>query len=217
MTIRFKPLLPFLLGACVVLTWAALILKVRYELQMERETAHVRMLLEEVRDKLSAELNRAADSLGAAAPPAESRAKRPDEHVASPWSLWRLDAAAGEYIGTGGGAPQISEQILRRALDGRRVADGSMLLLGPFATDAGANAVAIAGTVRAADGSTHWRGATALIDAIVPAAAAAELMRQGYRLQWLDLANHTALYQSDLGNFEAPVTAGFRFSACRLQ
>ena len=215
MSARLQRMLPFLLGACMVLAIAGLTLKVRYELQIERESAHVRTLLETVRDQLSAELNRAANALYAEAPLAAERPARPGGNTTAPWQPWRLGAGS-PYVGADGSVPAIAERTLRHALEGHRTADGSILILGPFATDAGDNALVIARAVQSAGGVLQWRGATALMPAIIPPTAS-EMMRQGYRVQWRDPLAHTAFYQSDLGTLDSPVAADFRFSSNHLQ
>jgi diguanylate cyclase (GGDEF)-like protein len=205
MTRTYRRWLPFAAAAVVVLMITAALVKSRYELQREEDTAHLRASLAPLADELSAALTRGADLLrdGAQAAPKSQ----------APWQAWRLDGHA--YVLEPGEEPLIAEATLRDSLDHRDKSTAPMLL-GPYATPLNENAIALVLSVRTADGSRQWSGATALISRLL-SSRVADLIKQGYRVQLQDLQSHQTIYQTDEGALEAPVSSEFRFSGYRLR
>jgi diguanylate cyclase (GGDEF)-like protein len=199
---------PFILGAITVLTLASVLIRVRYDLQLTREHAQVRDALAALTDSLKSDLDRAASGLMAADPPGSDPL----------WHRWTLSADGKNYGMADGRAPQIPQATLQRALEGRDLGARAPLLLGPFATERSGNALAIVLPQRGADGTRHWIGDTALIDALLKPKEADQLIKDGYRLQLLDSTDNSPLYQSDLGGaLAAPVTTHIRFAGTDLE
>jgi diguanylate cyclase (GGDEF)-like protein len=196
---RYQRFVPFVLGAVVAVTLATLLIRVRYQLEMTRESVRLHALLAAVGGELGAELDRGERTL--VAPEALNPKSR--------WRRWRL--GAGGYSGEGPHILPIAESTLRRALNARSAAPGSTILLGPFGTDQGRDAFALATRTRDAAGNLEWAGVWQFIDDIMSRTHVADLMRQGYRLQLYDPIEFAPLYQTDNGTLDTPTSISLRF------
>lgn len=197
--------LPFILGACTALTLATLLIRVRYELELSRETVNLHTLLEAVSRELSAKLDEGEEIMGR---PPVSPAERT-------WHVWSLGAAS--YLGAGGAKPPIVEATLRRAITEHTTPGGGALFLGPFSTDQGRDAFALARPNGAGTADAGWTGVWIFVDDLMSHAAVANVMKQGYRLQLYDVGSAVALYQSDVGKLDAPVTLPLHFRGSGLE
>ncbi len=201
----------FLVGTGVVLTLAVLVSRYRYELQVQRETSAAVVLLHALGDGLNVRLDRGMEALRARADVASGGpAQSP-----SPWHPWRI--AGSTYSSLDGRPPQIAGHTLLRDLEGRADVGTKVLLLGPYATESGDNAVTLVIRERSSDASPHWRGESILIDELMPAEATAQFIKQGFRIQLLDPTDATVFYQSDDGVLEAPVVGALAFAPSSLQ
>ena len=218
MNARYRRFLPFVLGALMMLTLTVVLMRYRYEVEMDRETTRAHALLDQLGDALGAELNRGADALNASVllsgDPARLRTL-PKPHG---WHGWRTAARGGIENEPGGPAPLIAAQTLERDLADRAPAGGGgLILLGPYAAESGDNALAIAAPVQSADGSRGWSGESILLSDLLPAALTADFVKQGLRLQLLNAATGAALYQTEDGMIDSPDRVVVRVSSIRLQ
>jgi diguanylate cyclase (GGDEF)-like protein len=203
---NLQRLLPVILGALIAVTLATLLVRVRYQLEITRETAHLHALLEAFGGEVGAELDRAEGLL----------TTRGGSNPTSKWHSWELGASG--YRDSQDRVPPIAESTLRRALAAPTASSRSTRLLGPFATDRGGNALALARAEQDTQGGApEWTGEWALVDDVMSHAHVADMMKQGYRLQLYDTAAAAALYQSDDGTLDAPVTVPLRFAGSQLQ
>jgi diguanylate cyclase (GGDEF)-like protein len=198
---------PFILGALTVLTLASVLIRVRYDLQLTRETTQVRDALTNLSEQLSTDLDRALIELQSSDQPA------PDK----PWHRWTLSGDGKTYTSVSGDESQIPQSTLQAELERHDIAERVPLLLGPFATERSGNALAIALSQKGPDGSRRWIGASAPIDALINPTLAGKLLKAGYRLQLSDLSRKLSLYQSDEGNLSLPVTLQIRFAGTDLR
>ena len=104
MNARYHRFLPFVLGALMMLTLTAVLMRYRYEVEMDRETSRAHGLLDQLGDALNAELNRGAEALNAsmllAGDPGRLRTL-PKPHG---WHGWRTAARGGIENEPGGTA-----------------------------------------------------------------------------------------------------------------
>lgn len=206
MNALLKRHMPFVCGALVMLMLAALLVKLRYDLELNLETGRVHAMLDSVGSGLVEELERGAQNLGAA---------QVRNALGDPWQEWQLSADG--YVGRGGKAPRIAEAELIRALESAKALGRRPALLGPFAAPGVGNVIAIAFPGYDAAGKPNWSGASVPVDEILPRPMVAQLMEEGYRLQLFDATRATALYQSDEGGIDSPVTTEIPFRGWRLQ
>jgi diguanylate cyclase (GGDEF)-like protein len=200
-----KTSLAFILGAVVAVTLATLLVRVRYQLEVSRETLLLRVLLERAGGDIEAELEQGEQTLAVARDPGPRDG----------WHGWRLDADG--YRDRVGRVPPIPEPTLRRALDGRDMPAGSTKLLGLFATESGRNVVVLARREGPRQGATAWTGSWVVVDDIMLHSPVAELVRRGYRLQLYDLAEQAPLYQSDDAAPDSPVAVAIGFRGAQLE
>ena len=187
---------PFICGALLALTLATLLVRLRYELEVTRERAYTQTLLDTVSRRLEAQLERGRR---------QAFASREWARI-SPWHPWRLGPSG--YGGLHRRAPPIPEATLRRALGSGAAraarADG-LVVLGPFATEQNRDALVLARLAPDAAGTYRWSGTWAFVGDLMSRAAVPDMMRLGYRVELYDLADSTALYQTDDGDLERPV------------
>jgi diguanylate cyclase (GGDEF)-like protein len=200
MSPRAQRYVPFVLGATVILTLAIVLIRVRYELEMTRETVHLQTLLVTAASEIGAALQQGESAINHSAQRGE-------------WRAWRLDDEV--YMGADGNPPMV-EATLRRVL-GARTGSGSVLLLGPFATELGANVLVVASPVEDSAGRRAWVGSWRVVDDLMSTAAVAELMRAGYGFQLYDPAQASALYQTESPALESPIVVPLTFGASRLE
>ena len=214
---RITRFLPFVLGAIMMLTLTAVLMRYRYEVEMDRETSRAHALLDDLGDALGLELNRGDDALNAAVLLAGDPAKLQALPKPHGWHGWRVNAA-GQFINEPGGpAPLIAAASLERDLATHDGSRNPLILLGPYAAESGDNAVAIATPVRQPDGSAGWAGESILLRDLLPAGLTDEFVKQGFRLQMRNATNGVALYQSDDGDIDSPDKVMVHFSSLRLQ
>ncbi len=183
--------LPFIAGAAVVLVLATLLVKIRYELEVSRETVRLGSLLETAAGEVGVELESGEAALTA-----------PGSHGL--WRPWQLD-------GTGRTAP-LAESSLRRALAGElRFREA---VLGPIATEQSGSALVLATSLAEKRG---WHGVWAPLDELMSRPGVIALIRHGYRLQLYDAASAAPLYQSDNGPLEAAASVPLRFRTTALE
>jgi diguanylate cyclase (GGDEF)-like protein len=204
---RYRHYWPFMLGAIVVCTLSAVLLKLRYDLQTERVASSLRISLGDINDVLSEELIRGGQLL---------RAQTDDATAALPWQIWRLDRQGLEMVTRTTAALQLPQELLRRELAAQQQ-QAKIVLLGPLGNEAGQTLLVLAAPLRAADGSAGWAGAAARVEELMPTERLAQLMRDGYRLQWREQNAENALFQSDPGVLDAPIIGTLRYGDFRLQ
>jgi diguanylate cyclase (GGDEF)-like protein len=189
---RITRFLPFVLGAIMMLTLTAVLMRYRYEVEMDRETSRAHALLDDLGDALGLELNRGDDALNAAVLLAGDPAKLQALPKPHGWHGWRVNAA-GQFINEPGGpAPLIAAASLERDLATHDGSRNPLILLGPYAAESGDNAVAIATPVRQPDGSAGWAGESILLRDLLPAGLTDEFVKQGFRLQMRNATNGAA-------------------------
>ena len=217
MSPRYTRFLPFVLGALMMLTLTVVLMRYRYEVEMDRETTRAHGLLEELSDALGAELNRGGEALNAAGLLVGDPVRLRNLPQPRGWHGWRAGAHGEIKAEPGVTAPLIAAQTLERDLAERAAPGPTLILLGPYAAESGDNAVAIAKPLREPDGSTGWVGESILLSDLLPAALTAEFVKQGLRLQLVNAASGAPLYQTDDGIIESPDKVMVHFSTIRLQ
>ncbi len=210
----------FIVGAGVVLTLTVLVSRYRYELQVQRGTADALVLLHALGDGVNAQFEGGMQALRTepevARPGTDmSQGGRRPARIVSPWHPWRMVGSA--YSSLDGRAPQIAVQTLLRDLAGRAGVGPAALLLGPYGTESGDNAVALVIREKIAGAAPQWRGESILIGELLPAASTARFLEQGFRIQLIDAVSGSVFYQSDDGVFEAPVVGALAFAPAGLQ
>jgi diguanylate cyclase (GGDEF)-like protein len=195
-----------LIGAAIALTLATLLVTARYRLELTRDLVREHEVLETLGSELAAELDRGAQLAF-------------DPQAAGPvkgWHAWEFGPAG--YRDGAGNVPPIAESALRRALAERRLTGpGALALLGPFATTASGNALALARPVRFAGGVTGWAGSWEPIGEVFARAQLTAVLKQGLRLQLYDAGNSTALYQSDDARFVSETAVPVRLGGSLLE
>ncbi len=184
--------LPFVLGTCVVLPLVGSLLLSQVALQRESARSAVLEQLEAVAEEVSVILGDGIASLQQTAPAGIAANSR--------WHSWSLDTNDLSTV-VGRADWQIPADTLNRNLPGQSAAHGSFLVLGPFATVAGANAVVIA--TQSASG--HWQGVTALVDKVLLATRARRFVQAGNRLQVADTVSGRSIFATDEGDVPSPV------------
>lgn len=215
---RITRFLPFVLGALMMLTLTAALMRYRYEVEMNRETERAHGMLDELADSVGAQLYRGGEALTASAlqvgdkTPLDSRSKMRG------WRPWRVGANGTLETSPPGAAPLIARDTLLRDLTARTEMPGqSLVMLGPYAAESGDNAVAIAMPVHDAEGKIGWVGESILLSDLLPSTLTADFVKQGLRLQLVNAASGAALYQSDDGIIESPDKVMVHLSNIRLQ
>ena len=207
---------PFVLGICVILPLAGGLVRSQYELRLQTSRAQVRDALDSVADRVSAVLDRgvaelqtplgATDTVG----PARGHAGR------GVWRPWTLDGNVVLYA-AGSSDLQVAAGTLQRALDKRASSAQSPLLLGPFATASGANALVIATRVATTRSPTQWRGVTALVEDVIPVSSVRQFASRGNRLQVIDSGSASAIFQTEEGDVPSPVVRSIPFAQTRWE
>jgi diguanylate cyclase (GGDEF)-like protein len=169
--------LPFVAGACVVLAMSAVMLKLRHDLQLERDQGQVRAALQILNQSIQDEFNQGILAL-----------RKPDADISSSsiWHRWQRDSSVGD--------------------EHHSAATGEIRILGPFAQADSSNALALGEQVRTAQGQWEWRGVAAPLPALLSGEDLTPLLRQGYRVQLINLDTGTALFSSEEGALTAPVS-----------
>jgi diguanylate cyclase (GGDEF)-like protein len=201
-----RPSATSLTGAVLAVALAALLIAVRYRLEVSRDLVYRHELLEKLSTGLAAELDRGAQL-----------ALQPRAHdVPKGWHSWQLGPSG--YRDATGEAPPIPEGALRHTLAAHPAMRGDGLtLLGPLATASSGNALVLARPAAAAASEPGWSGSWELADDFLSRAHVAELMRQGLRLQLYDARESLALYQSDAGDFTSEFAVPLRLSGSSLE
>ena len=214
---RYRRFLPFVLGAIMMLTLTAVLMRYRYEVEMDRETTRAHDMLDEVGDALGAELNRGGEALHATVLLADDPKRLQALPQPKGWRGWRADAHGNLETQVGAPAPLIAAGTLQRDLADRATKGNPLILLGPYAAESGNNAVAIATPVRRADGTAGWAGESILLSDLLPQSLTDEFLKKGLRLQLTNAATGIPLYQTDDGIIESPDKVMVHFSTLRLQ
>ncbi len=214
---RIARFLPFVLGALMMLTLTTVLMRYRYEVEMDRETASAHAMLDELGDALGIELNRGDDALNAAVLLAGDSSKLQELPKPHGWHGWRLSAHGTFMSEPGGAAPLIAAATLERDLANHSTARNQLILLGPYAAESGDNVVTIARPVAEPDGSSGWAGEAIRLGDLLPPDLTAGFVKQGLRLQMRNATDGTALYQSDDGDIDSPDKVMVHFSTLRLQ
>ena len=201
----YRRFLPFILGTAIAVTLATLLVRVRYQLEVTRETVRLQSSLETVSEEVGAELDRGEQAL--ISPETSARASR--------WHPWHLGPSG--YRDTHYRVPPILESTLRRALAARLHPYRSTLLLGPLATEQGGNALVLARAAPELSGAEVWRGSWQLLDEVMSQPHVVQLVKSGYHLQLYDATGATPFYQTDSGDFDAAVSLPLRFGGSRLE
>lgn len=206
MSTRYRRFLPFVVGSLIALTLATLLVRVRYQLETTRETVRLRTLVELASSELGAELDRGEQTLLS-----QTAASNRKGH----WHAWDLSAAG--YLDSEGRVPPIPEATLRHALAAASISNGATVLLGPFATEQGGNALVLARMRRDGASPSDGEGAWRFVDDIMSQARVADLVKEGYRLQLYNATDAVPLYQSDESQLDAAVVVPLRFRGSLLQ
>jgi len=193
---------PLMVGAVVAVVLAALLVRVRYRLELTSEAVALHSLLEAVTVSVGGELQRGRES---------SRGLRPTG-PRKLWQPWWLDADRGQ-----GAELPIADSAFRRALGVYPVSVGVPLLVGPFGTDEGRNVIALATCERPVGNTCYWTGAWIFVDDLMAGVQVVDLLRRGYRLQLYDATRRVALYQSEEGSLDGSVSVPLGFGSSRLE
>jgi diguanylate cyclase (GGDEF)-like protein len=204
MKTHLRRFLPLALGSLLTLMLALAMVRTRYQLEAARGRLHLQSLVSAVGREVDAELELGRSTLRSAAPSRRMGHWHP------------LGLGPGGYREDPGEAAPIGDATLRRALLARDFRRDPIVLLGPFATSRGENAVVLA----MQDGNpagTAWRGAWESVDVLMSHAHVTQLVREGYRLQLFDVSGASALYQTDGGGLDASVTVPLRAAGSLLE
>jgi diguanylate cyclase (GGDEF)-like protein len=195
--------LPLALGSLLILVLALAMVRTRYQLEAARESLHRQTLLTAVSREVDAELQLGEGALTLAG-----------SHPLGHWHLWRFGPAG--YRNAAGDAPPIAESTLRRALVARNLAHGATVLVGPFATVQGGNALVLATPEIDAAGAA-WRGTWESVDLLMSKSQVTQMVREGYRLQLFDVSGGVALYQTDSAGLAAATAVHLRAGGSLLE
>jgi diguanylate cyclase (GGDEF)-like protein len=195
--------LPLALGSLLILVLAVAMVRTRFQLETARERLHLETLVTAVSREVGAELELGEGALAVAA-------SQPRGH----WHPWRLGPSG--YRNIQGGVPPIAESTLRRSLQTRDSAGGAIVLLGPFATEQGSNAIVLAIPDRESAGA-GWRGTWEFVDALMSQPQMTQMVKEGYRLQLFDVSGGAALYQTDGAHLDTAVVMPLRAGRSRLE
>lgn len=191
-----------MIGTVVAVMLAVLLVRVRYQLEVTREAVALHSLLEEATLSVAAKLQRGR----------EVSRESGREDPKSGWHFWQLNGGRAP----GPGLP-ISQAALRQALGAHNARIGVTLLVGPFATEDARNAIALATCTQPVDNTCYWVGAWTFVDALVSGAQVVALPKRGYRVQLYDATRSVALYQSEEGSLEKPVSVPLSYGDSRLE
>jgi diguanylate cyclase (GGDEF)-like protein len=194
-----------LVGVALAITLAALLITVRYRLEISRDLVVQHALLERMSAELAAELDRGA----------RLALERRTAGAVPGWHAWELGPAG--YRDATDKVPPIAARALQRALTAHGPARGAgLMLVGPLATASGANALVLAKPA-SPGGATGWSGAWELVDDFFARVHVAAAMKQGLRLQLYDPGDSTALYQTDDSQFTSEVAVPVRLGGSQLE
>jgi len=203
-----KKHLTFLAGAVIALTLATLLVKIRYELEMLRQRSDAEVELHATAAEVAALLERMAQREEADDAPQAART----------WHRWQPHGRGFKDSVT---PIPVSMSALLDA-NGSVAPTNRWRLRGPFATEQGRNVLAIVSPVAAAGAATApgtgapGSGDWVFADELLPAGRLEEWLRTGFRLQLFDESGHIALYQSDEGAVNAPVSVTVPFGDAHL-
>ncbi len=215
MKARLHRFLPFALGALMTLTLTAVLMRYRYEVEMDRETARAHRMLDDLDGVIEEEFARGQQTLDADLRDAGDKLRRHATAAENPWHGWRTGPHG--LVALRGTTLLIEAQILERELSHRHAPDRTLILLGPYAAESGDNAVAIAMPVADADGTPSWAGESILLSNLLPPRQTDDFLKQGLRLQLVNGIDGTAVYQNEEGDVLAPDTATVRFASLVVQ
>jgi diguanylate cyclase (GGDEF)-like protein len=195
-----------LIGAVLAVSLATLLIAARYRLELTRDLVHQHEVLETLSSALTAELDRGAQLV-----------LQPGVRASfEGWHPWQLGPFG--YRGTTEDVPPIAGGALRRALTAHRAAgSGGLVLLGPFGTTTGGDAVVLARLTNAGTPQAGANGSWEFTSDLFTHAKVAALMREGLRLQLYDARNSVALYQTDTGDFVSEMAVPLRLSGSSLE
>ncbi len=193
---HLRRFMPFVMGAVMMLSLTALLMRYRYEIEMDRAMQGTHIMLDDLSNAVASTLR---------------------DRDAPAWSGWH-SGPHGEILANEPASPLlISPRLLRADLERQRSDHNALVLLGPYASDLGTNALAVAAPVRAPSGAQGWMGQSILIEKLLPPRLTDVFIKDGLRLQIVNAANGRVLYQSDEGELDSAEVATVRVSGIVLQ
>jgi len=202
MNTHLRRYFPLVVGSLLALMLALAMVRTRYRLESARERLHLQNLLTSASREVDAELERGQSALGSAFPPRQM----------GHWHPWRLGPTG--YPDAPDDVPPVAETTLRRALQTQSSTSGAVLL-GPFATVEGPNAVVLA--MRDSGAGPGWHGTWEFLDDLMSQSHVRQMVREGYQLQLFDVSSGGALYQTDSARLDASVTLPLRTGSSLLE
>ena len=203
--LRYRRHAPLVLVSALALALAALLIRVRYELDIKREILRAHSLLEARAADLGVQIDHGELTL----------IDGSDRPLDTTWHRWQLSSSDVQRRGV---SPlPLSAATLIRAVNERLQSGRSSHLLGPFGTEQSRDVFVLMGRTpsgaAASDASIVW----AFADEIAARAHLANMMASGYRLQLFDPVNAVALYQTDPGDLREAVVVPLEVGGTTLE